>query len=892
MADSGPNVEFTAGITGLLSGISESIEAIEGFSESVTASIKGVGAAIESIEGPFVALVALFEGYKEVKDVFEAKDVTEYANQVHSLAVQLGLSASQASILNVALKEGGVSSQQYSQMANRLALETSKTTGPLQKLGIDMLDSEHHLKSAGDQMSTVINYLEALPSPAAKSAAIAQIFGKNIEGVNEVLEALGPNFAQAKKDAEELGLIMDGDSVKGAKEYQAEMRKLGLVFLAFKIQVAEQMMPIITAFSEFMRGGGSTALEIFTDVLKGTMAALIIVAAYIKIQLIDWSNFTSAITQSAKAAHLALGILDGTANTKENWIALTKALKDTDSAISGTLVSQEQKAAQVAKVVEETRKSLEKLASHKQEPDVQGGGGDAPKQNIKGKLVAEWKEELENIKLARENWYTWDDERELEFWQKKLSTVKKGTAEYQAALKEVANLQKKVNTDESNQAVQDIKDDTAKKVAAVEQDATRTKTAFAARKLSREQEVTDLKADEDKKLAIQVESLRKIMAMESTTPAQAKKLLAEIEKAYADHGKKIEELEAQAQADIAKDADTKQTKALKDQLDSQLENFNKRTQLIEGQFAKQQITWQQEIAGLKLIEQQKLQAEVAEATAELALTTKTEAEKDKIRSEMQSKYKAFLSSMDALDKKSNDLQVAESKKTASAIEATFNSVISNYMKGIGQMINGQLSFSQAMQNAIKVLGQAFLDFVGKMVEQFLSGLAQQAAAWLAGLVTQETTQATSGAATAAEAKTAATIAGMAWAGQAAAAAAASVAAIPFTGWMMAPIVAASTFTELAGIVASAAGGYDIPAGVSPVVQAHPQEMILPASLANSIRQMVASQGSGGGKSSTSGGMSVQISAMDGASVQRVFQRNGGAISKSISSYVRDGRLKP
>jgi hypothetical protein len=50
----------------------------------------------------------------------------------------------------------------------------------------------------------------------------------------------------------------------------------------------------------------------------------------------------------------------------------------------------------------------------------------------------------------------------------------------------------------------------------------------------------------------------------------------------------------------------------------------------------------------------------------------------------------------------------------------------------------------------------------------------------------------------------------------------------------------------AGLVASAAGGYDIPAGVNPVTQLHAEEMVLPAGLANAVRGMAANGNSGAG----------------------------------------------
>lgn len=75
-------------------------------------------------------------------------------------------------------------------------------------------------------------------------------------------------------------------------------------------------------------------------------------------------------------------------------------------------------------------------------------------------------------------------------------------------------------------------------------------------------------------------------------------------------------------------------------------------------------------------------------------------------------------------------------------------------------------------------------------------------------------------------------------------AAASVAAIPYVGWAMAPgVYAEALATGLASaaaiaalpIIAVAEKGYDIPANVDPLIQAHRREMVLPADIADGFR---------------------------------------------------------
>ncbi len=61
------------------------------------------------------------------------------------------------------------------------------------------------------------------------------------------------------------------------------------------------------------------------------------------------------------------------------------------------------------------------------------------------------------------------------------------------------------------------------------------------------------------------------------------------------------------------------------------------------------------------------------------------------------------------------------------------------------------------------------------------------------------------------------------------------------GYASAGIVAGTAIAEI-----SAEGGYDIPAGVNPIVQTHEQEMILPKEHANVIRGLARNGGAGGG----------------------------------------------
>jgi len=124
----------------------------------------------------------------------------------------------------------------------------------------------------------------------------------------------------------------------------------------------------------------------------------------------------------------------------------------------------------------------------------------------------------------------------------------------------------------------------------------------------------------------------------------------------------------------------------------------------------------------------------------------------------------------------------------------------------------------------------------------LDGIINKLAEWAAEWITQHLIAL-------AVSKTTAVDEVMTAAGVAAANAMASVAAIPLIGWAMAPGVGAATYAEAIAIgLPKAEKGFDVPAGLNPVTQLHQKEMVLPAPIAEGVRNMV---GDGGGSSGSS-----------------------------------------
>jgi hypothetical protein len=260
------------------------------------------------------------------------------------------------------------------------------------------------------------------------------------------------------------------------------------------------------------------------------------------------------------------------------------------------------------------------------------------------------------------------------------------------------------------------------------------------------------------------------------------------------------------------------------------------------------------------------------ATAERALRTAEATEEKQLEAEK---------------KKERDKAAQEEAKQIAASLQKWQSL----SRSIGQSFNGAFD---SMMRGTQTFGQTFSALTLSLTQDVVKMLTTQGAQWAlheamkTGLLSSGLA-ARMGIQTAADtagkvAKTASAVAQVTSdAGVGAAGAASAVAAIPFVGPSLAPAAAATTFGEIMGFmstaVASAAGGYDIPAGINPVTQLHAQEMVLPASIANKVR------GDSGG-----GGGTTIIQAMDVKSFHDFLQANHPAVGAAVKKQFRSGAL--
>lgn len=263
-------------------------------------------------------------------------------------------------------------------------------------------------------------------------------------------------------------------------------------------------------------------------------------------------------------------------------------------------------------------------------------------------------------------------------------------------------------------------------------------------------------------------------------------------------------------------------------------------QQLAQDLAMGKITQAQELQGLVALENQKYAIERKALDDKLALMQFDVLGQQKVLDQ-----ELLLEQKHAADvQKINDKAALDQNKAWAGL---FSSMRSGFASTITGFLNGTASLGATIKGLFSDIGTSIIQMIANMAAQWLETSLMQ-------ILMSKTS--------------AATIIGT-LAAQAAAGAFASTAAIPYVGPELAPAAAALAYADTMAFqaAASAAGGFDIPAGMNPVTQLHQKEMVLPAKYAAVIRGMAGGQGGGG---------SMTVNAIDARSFAKALGQGGGS----------------
>jgi hypothetical protein len=206
-------------------------------------------------------------------------------------------------------------------------------------------------------------------------------------------------------------------------------------------------------------------------------------------------------------------------------------------------------------------------------------------------------------------------------------------------------------------------------------------------------------------------------------------------------------------------------------------------------------------------------------------------------------------------------------------------IFDHYFQAISGAFTG---FINGVLSGHQTLGQSWAKLVNDMASKFLAGLEQQLMGFLEHKLMELTIHASTEKAKDVASKAAHAKEDERTAYSAAKAAWESVVHTPIVGPILAPIAAATTFAAVTAFGSAEGGQYYVPN--NQLTMLHPQEMVLPAGIANQMRSVIGGGGSGG--SGVTVVVNHSVSAVDAASFQGHIRRHSNMIANEVTRALK------
>jgi len=299
-----------------------------------------------------------------------------------------------------------------------------------------------------------------------------------------------------------------------------------------------------------------------------------------------------------------------------------------------------------------------------------------------------------------------------------------------------------------------------------------------------------------------------------------------------------------------------------------------------------------------LTEQQKLEKLKIVEEAKYLLLRQYKNQEAQLNKDNVEKYDQVLKEIELLQQQHNlkmkQFSDAMFKDSFAPFKSMGDNLASSFEDALLRMTQGTLSFQGFVKGIIPAIGAEFTKMGVKMVADWVKqhiimegmskvfAMKEIALKWL--VENSKLAATLFGTTATVSAKGAeATAVVSANAAEAGSGAAAAVAPIPIVGPAMAAAAFVGVMAMVLGatkLIKSASGGFDIPSGVNPMTQLHQEEMVLPASIANPLRENLAGGGGMGGATT------INISAVDAKGVKDLFMSHGGALVDALKKQNR------
>lgn len=293
--------QLQAGMRDAASAVRDGVDQIKGHLGNLTNMFSKVNAAMAGM----AAVLAGGAAFKAA--ITETVNMTKEAS---ALGKQFGISATEASVLKVALGDVYVSQEAMQAAGNKITQTLRQNEGAFRELGVATRDSNGHLRGTFDVMQDVNKRLSQFKEGTDRNVEGQKIYGRQWAEVSKTLKLTDAAMDAAREKATALHLVVGQQSIDATSRYRAAMNDVDDVFQGIKKSIGDALLPVLSSLGEWFASIGPEAVAVIRGALVGVGVAFFglrfIVAEVFDAIKTAITNMVTRLVSFADAASRAL----------------------------------------------------------------------------------------------------------------------------------------------------------------------------------------------------------------------------------------------------------------------------------------------------------------------------------------------------------------------------------------------------------------------------------------------------------------------------------------------------------------------------------------------------------------------------------------------------------
>lgn len=242
-------LDLVAKIGGFVDGLSKAERESKKRMDGIKKSVSGVGTAIAALgAGAAVGTAALVKSQIDLADAYSKQSAI------------VGIAIDDWSALNYATDLSGVSNQQLETSITKLnkamagALEgVGAGADAFKILGINVRNADGSLRDSYSVFNEVADAFSGIEDGAAKAALAQDIFGKSGTKLIPLLNGGSAGLADMRREAEQLGQVINADTGKAAEAFNDNLTRLQKVISGTGNELAKELLPSLEEFTSLIQ---------------------------------------------------------------------------------------------------------------------------------------------------------------------------------------------------------------------------------------------------------------------------------------------------------------------------------------------------------------------------------------------------------------------------------------------------------------------------------------------------------------------------------------------------------------------------------------------------------------------------------------------------------------